>query len=81
MEKQATTKAKLYSILSEQNTAHGNYISLYIKASSFSRLGDKILLEPGYGTYSDKIGVLLNDKIVCREAKKYGIIDEVIYKK
>lgn len=72
MEKQATTKIKLYRILREQSTCPGNYISLYIKASSFSHLGDRILLEPGYSTYSDKISAFLNDKIICREAEKYG---------
>ncbi len=72
MEKQTITKAKLYRILHEQNTGPDNYISLYIKASSFSRLGDKILWEPGYATCSENVATLLNNKIVCREAKKYG---------
>ena len=72
MEKQAITKTKLYRILREQSTGHGNYISLYIKASSFSSFSDRILLEPEYSTCSDKISALFNDKIICRESEKYG---------
>jgi len=71
MEKQVITKTKLYRILDEQSTGHGDHISFYIKASSFSRLGDRILLKPGYSTCSDKISALLNDKIICRESEKY----------
>ncbi len=71
MEKQPITKTKLYGILDEQSTARGDCISSYIKASTFSRLGDKILLEPGYSTCRDKLSMFINDKIICREAEKY----------
>ena len=71
MEKQPITKTKLYGILGEQSTTHGDSISSYIKASTFSRLGDKILLEPGYSTCRDKLSMFFNDKIINREAKKY----------
>lgn len=73
MEKQPVTKTKLYSILGEQSTAHsGDCISSYIKASTFSHLGNKILSEPGYSTCRDKLSMFFNDKIICREAEKYN---------
>lgn len=72
MEKQAITKTKLYRILREQSTGPENYISLYIKASSFSHLGSRILLELGNSSCSDKISALFDDKIICRETERYG---------
>jgi hypothetical protein len=72
MEKQAITKTKLDRILGEQSAGHGDSISLYIKASSFSSFSDRILLEPEYSTCNDKISALFNDKIICRETEKYG---------
>jgi len=72
MEKQAITKQSLYRVLDGQSTNSGNYVSLYIKASSVSHHGDKILLKAEYDTYNNKIAAFVNDKIVCREAEKYS---------
>lgn len=71
MENKSVSEKSLYRILSQQIPDTGDYGSLYIKASSFPCLTDEIVQEITCNNCVQRIGTLINDKILSREAAKY----------
>jgi len=72
MEKEALTKKKLYSLLTKVKTSPGDYISLYVKPSSFPHYMDELSLEPKYSICVTEIRESINIKAVSGEAEKYN---------
>ncbi len=72
MEKEALSKKKLYSLLAKLETSPGDYLTLYVKPSSFPRFLDELSLEPKYSLWVDEIRESVNSKAVTQEAEKYN---------
>jgi len=72
MEKKTLTKRKLYSLFSELKTSPGDYLTLYMKPSSFPHYIDELSLEPKYSICVTEIRETLNTKAVIQEAEKYN---------
>lgn len=49
------SKNKLYKLLSRLKVSPGDYISLFVKPSSFSHYINELLLPPQYSIYADEI--------------------------
>jgi hypothetical protein len=71
MEGKAVSKRKLYNFLAKLKTSPGNYLTLYVKPSSFPHHINELLLEPKYGRYVDEIKESVNTKAVIQEAERY----------
>ena len=68
---EAFTKRRLYILLAKLKTSPGNYITLYMKPSSFPHYVDELLVEFKHGIYADEIKELINSEAVIQEAEKY----------
>jgi len=71
MEKEAVTKRKLYNLLAKLKTSPGDYVTIYVKPSSFPHYVNELPLEPTYRICADEIKELVNTKAVIQEAKRY----------
>jgi len=71
MEKQAVTKRKLYKLLAELEASREDYVTLYLKPSSFPHYINELSLDPKYTACLDEIKELANAKAVIQGAEKY----------
>ncbi len=71
MEKQAVTKRKLYKLLAELEASREDYVTLYLKPSSFPHYINELSLDPKYSACLDEIKELANAKAVIQGAEKY----------
>jgi len=71
MEGKAISKRKLYSLLAELKTSPGDYVTLYMKPSSFPYYINELSLESKYNICIAEIKERVNTKAVIQGAKKY----------
>ena len=71
MEKEAVTKRKLYKLLAELEASRGDYVTLYLKPSSFPHYINELPQDPKYSVCLDEIKGLANAKAVIQGAEKY----------
>lgn len=72
MEKEILSKTRLYELLSRLQSSPGDYISLYIKPSSFPHCRDGLSLRPQYNTYVHEIKESVNIKAVAQAVERYN---------
>ena len=72
MEKEALSKKKLYDFVAELKTSPGDYMSLYVKPSSFPHYIDELALGPEHSMYANEIKESVNSKAVIGEAERYN---------
>ena len=72
MERETLTQNKLYNLLDRLKTSPGDYISLYIKASSFPHYINGLSLQPEYSIYADEIKESVNIKAVAQAVERYN---------
>ncbi len=72
MEKEILSKTRLYELLSRLESSPGDYISLYIKPSSFPYCINGLSLRPQYNTYAHEIKESVNIKAVAQAVKRYN---------
>ena len=72
MEKEVLSKIRLYELLSRLESSPGDYISLYIKPSSFPYCTNGLSLQPQYNKYAHEIKELVNIKAVARVVERYN---------
>ena len=71
MEKEILSKTRLYELLSRLESSPGDYMSLYIKPSSFPYCMDGLSLPPQYNTYAHEIRESVNIKTVAQAVERY----------
>lgn len=71
VEKEAVTRRKLYSLLSNLKSSPGDYLTLYIKPSFLPHYIDELSLQPEYRVYTDEIKGIVNNKAVIQEVDRY----------
>jgi len=72
MEKEILSKIRLYELLSRLESSPGDYISLYIKPSSFPYCINGLSLRPQYTTYTYEIKESVNVKAVAQAVERYN---------
>jgi len=72
MEKEILSKSRLYEFLSRLESSPGDYISLYIKPSSFPYCISGLSFWPQYNTYVHEIKESLNIKAVSQAVERYN---------
>jgi len=72
MEREILNKTRLYELLSRLESSPGDYISLYIKPSSFPDYINGISLQPPYNTYAHEIKESVNIKAVAQAVARYN---------
>lgn len=72
MEKEILSKIRLYELLSRLESSPGDYISLYIKPSSFPYCINGLSLRPQYNTYAHEIKESVNIKAVAQAVERYN---------
>ena len=72
MEKEILSKIRLYELLSRLESSPGDYISLYIKPSSFPYCINGLSLQPQYNKYAHEIKESVNIKAVVRAVERYN---------
>ena len=72
MEKETLSKIRLYELLSRLESSPGDYISLYIKPSSFPCRIHELPLRPKYSTYAHEIKEAVNIKAVAQAVERYN---------
>ena len=72
MEKEILSKTRLYELLSRLESSPGDYISLYIKPSSFPYWINGTSLRPQYHTYAHEIKESVNIKAVAQAVERYN---------
>jgi len=72
MESVALIESKLCQLLTKLKSASADYISLYIKPSSFPNRIDELLIVSGYGMYVDEIKEAVNTKAVIQWTDEYN---------
>lgn len=71
MNRETATKRKLYHLLAELEASPGDYITLYVKPSSFPCYVSELSLEPEYSICLDEIKELVNNSAVIQGAERY----------
>jgi len=72
MEKEILSKTRLYELLSRLESSPGDYISLYIKPSSFPYSTNGLSLQPQYNTYAHEIKESVNIKAIAQAVERYN---------
>jgi hypothetical protein len=72
MEKEILSKTRLYELLSRLKSSPGDYISLYIKSSSFPYCINGLSLQPQYITYAHEIKESVKIKAVAQAVERYN---------
>jgi hypothetical protein len=72
MEQEILSKTRLYELLSRLKSSPGDYISLYIKPSSFPYCINGLSLRPQYHTYAPEIKQSVNIKAVAQAVERYN---------
>jgi len=72
MEKEILSKIRLYELLSRLESSPGDYISLYIKPSSFPDYINGLSLWPPYNTYAHEIKESVNIRAVVQVVERYN---------
>ena len=72
MEKETLSKIRLYELLSRLESSPGDYISLYIKPSSFPYSTNGLSLQPQYNTYAHEIKESVNIKAIAQAVERYN---------
>ena len=72
MEREILSKTQLYELLSRLESSPGDYISLYIKPSSFPYCINGLSLRPQYHTYAHEIKESVNIKAVAQAVERYN---------
>ena len=72
MEKEILSKTRLYELLSRLEGSPGDYMSLYIKPSSFPYCINGLSLRPQYNTYTPEIKESVNIKAVAQAVARYN---------
>jgi len=72
MEKEVLSKSRLYELLSRLESSPGDYISLYIKPSSFPDYINGLSIRPQYNTYAHEIKESVNIKAVAQAVARYN---------
>jgi hypothetical protein len=72
MEKEILSKIRLYGLLSRLESSPGDYISLYIKPSSFPYRIHELPLRLQYNTYAHEIKEAVNIKAVAQAVERYN---------
>jgi len=72
MEREILNKTRLYELLSRLESSPEDYISLYIKPSSFPDYINGISLRPPYNTYAHEIKESVNIKSVAQAVARYN---------
>ena len=72
MKKAILSKTRLYELLSRLESSPGDYVSLYIKPSSFPYCMNGLSLPPQYNTYAHEIKESVNIKAVAQAVEKYN---------
>ena len=72
MEKEILSKPQLYELLSRLESSPGDYISLYIKPSSFPHCINGLSRQPQYNTYAHEIKESVNIKAVAQAVERYN---------
>jgi len=72
MEKEILSKTRLYELLSRLENSPGDYISLYIKPSSFPYCINGLPLRPQHHTYAHEIKEAVKIKAVAQAVEKYN---------
>lgn len=65
------TKRKLHNLLAELKTSPGDYVTLYVKPSSFPHYINKLPPEPECHICMDEIKGFVNTKAIIQGAEKY----------
>lgn len=72
IEKEILSKTRLYELLSRLESSPGDYISLYIKPSSFPNCISGLSFSPKYGKYVHEIKESLNIKAISQSVQRYN---------
>ena len=72
MSRKALSKRELHDFLAELQTSPGDYVTLYVRPSSFPDYINKLALRPGHGSYASEIKAAANSKVIIEEAAKYN---------
>jgi len=72
MEKEILSKIRLYELLSRLESSPGDYISMYIKPSSFPYFINRLSLQPQYNIYAHEIKESVNTKAVAQSVERYN---------
>ena len=72
MEKETLSKTRLYELLSRLESSPGDYMSLYIKPSSFPYFINRLSLQPQYNIYAHEIKESVNIKAVAQAIGRYN---------
>jgi len=72
MEGKAITKRNLYNLLAELEKSPGEYITIYVKPSSFPHYINELSLEPKHSTCANEIKQLASTESVIRGTERYN---------
>ena len=72
MEKEILSKIRLCELLSRLDSSPGDYISLYIKPSSFPYCINELSPQPQYHTYVHEIKESVKVKAVAQAVERYN---------
>jgi len=81
MEREILSKTRLYELLSRLESSPGDYISLYIKPSSFPYFINGPSLRPQYHTYAHEIKEPVNIKAVAQAVERYNTGTAIYWQK
>jgi peptide subunit release factor 1 (eRF1) len=75
------TKIQLYKLLARLETSPGDYITLYIRPSSFPHYINELSLQPRYSTHADEIKESINIKAVAHAIEAYNTGTAIYWQK
>jgi hypothetical protein len=81
MEKEILSKTRLYELLSRLESSPGDYISLYIKSSSFPYCTNGLSLRPQYTAYAHEIKEAVKIKAVAQAVERYNTSAAIYWQK
>jgi hypothetical protein len=74
-------KIQLYKLLATLETSPGDYVTLYIRPSSFPHYINELALQPRYITYADEIKEAVNIKAVAHAIEAYNTGTAIYWQK
>jgi hypothetical protein len=75
------TKIHLCRLLARLETSTGDYITLYVRPSSFPHYMNELALQPRYSTYADEIKEAVNIKAVAHAIEVYDTGTAIYWQK
>jgi hypothetical protein len=81
MARETLTKMQLYKLLARLETSPEDYITLYMRPSSFPHYINELALQPRYSTYADEIKESVNIKAVAQAVEAYNTGTAIYWQK